>query len=412
VSLLAERLRPCFANPDFLVGNASKIWRRDLQQWLTQNKFHFILWGPPGSGKTTLARMLAEASGLHSVSLSAVRDGVKEIREAAGRNPGCLLFVDEIHRLSRNQQDVLLPILEESLVWVVGATTESPSVTLAPAILSRVRNIRVSPPTAGDIEKCLARALDVLRLENPSHEAHRLERLSKILSPKIVKAAQGDVRFALNTLESIFFCENPEDEEEILRNSLRAFTAREHYDWISAMIKSMRGSDPDAALFYAMMGLDAGEDPLYILRRCIIFASEDVGNADPQALLIAVNAYRAMECVGLPEGAIPLSQCVTYLASTAKSNRAYLAMHKVREWRREVVENKGAEIRPPKMLTKAGASEYRYPHDAPDAFVNAEYLPDTVARLRQRDGAAYVPADRGTESRILTRLKNLWPWAR
>jgi putative ATPase len=412
VSLLSERLRPNFQNPDFLVGSASRIWRREFQQWQTQNKFHAILWGPPGSGKTTLARMLAEASALPSVALSAVRDGVKEIREAALRNPGGLLFIDEIHRLSRNQQDVLLPILEESSVWMMGATTESPSVTLAPAILSRVRNIRVQPPTLQDVEGCLARALRVLKVENSTRAETQLLRIENTLIPKIAKAASGDVRFALNTLESVFFCETPEDEEDVLKNSLRAFTAKEHFDWISAMIKSMRGSDPDAALFYAMMGLDAGEDPLYILRRCIIFASEDVGNADPQALLIAVNCYRAMECVGLPEGAIPLSQCVTYLASTVKSNRAYLAMHKVREWRREAVENETSGLRPPRMLTKAGASEYRYPHDTPHAFVETEYLPASVAKLRARDGASYQPADRGTESRILARLKNLWPWYR
>lgn len=175
------------------------------------------------------------------------------------------------------------------------------------------------------------------------------------------------------------------------------------------MIKSMRGSDPDAALFYAMTALDGGEDPLFILRRCIIFASEDVGNADPTALGVAVNAYQAMQAVGLPEGRIPMAQAVTYLASTVKSNRAYAAIDTVREWRTQVVDTVGQNaLAPPRMLTIAGKNEYQYPHSFPQSFVKTEYLPEAVARLRQKEGAAYKPSENGMEARLRARLTSLW----
>jgi putative ATPase len=403
-------MRPSGSRPEHLIGRASRIWERELAQWRRSQPFHIVFWGPPGSGKTTLARMLAESTGLRSLQLSAVRDGVKEIREAAERLRGGLMFIDEIHRLSRSQQDVLLPILEESGVWVVGATTENPSVSLAPAILSRLRCIHVAPPAASDIHQCLLRGLAFLEAEGHSSEPARRAHLESLVSSRLVKIAHGDVRFALNTLESLFHCATLEDEEEVLRNTLRAFTRKEHYDWVSAMIKSLRGSDPDAALFYAVMALDAGEDPLFILRRCVIFASEDVGNADPQALNIAVNAYQAMQSVGLPEGAIPLAQCVTYLGSTVKSNRAYCALKRVREWRKQAEER--GEIKPPRPLTRSGSEEYRYPHDAPGAFVEFEYLPDLISDIRRREGPAYLPGEFGLESKILGRLRALWKWWR
>jgi putative ATPase len=408
--LLAERMRPSGSRPEHLIGRASRIWARELSQWRDSQPFHIVFWGPPGSGKTTLARMLAESTGLKSQQLSAVRDGVKEIREAAERLHGGLLFIDEIHRLSRSQQDVLLPILEEASVWIVGATTENPSVSLAPAILSRLRCIYVAPPAGNDIHQALLRGLAVLEAEGNSLEAARKRHLEELISSRIVQTAKGDVRFALNTLESIFHCATVEDEEEVLRNTLRAFTKREHYDWVSAMIKSLRGSDPDAALFYATMALDAGEDPLFILRRCVIFASEDVGNADPQALNVAMNAYQAMQAVGLPEGAIPMAQCVTYLGSTVKSNRAYRALKQVREWRKQAEER--GEIRPPRPITRSGSDEYQYPHDAPGAFVDFEYLPLQVAAIRGREGPAYRPSEFGFESKILGRLRSLWSWWR
>lgn len=409
VALLAEELRPTAGHPERLVGPAARIWGRDLAQWRERNRFHIIFWGPPGAGKTTLARMLSEASGLHVRQLSAVRDGVREIRDAVESTPGGLLFIDEIHRLNKAQQDTLLPILENEEVWAIGATTESPSVALNPAILSRVRTIRVTEPSESDVGRVLKLGLDFLVGKSGLElEPERRKTIENLMTQVLAPRCEGDVRSALNLLESLFFAPNEEAMREILENSLRAFGAKEHYDWVSAMIKSMRGSDPDAALVYAIHSLDSGEDPLFILRRCVIFASEDVGNADPQALEVAVNAYRAVECVGLPEGAIPLAQCVTYLASTVKSNRSYKALHTVRDWLARVRQQGENLLEPPRELTRKGREHYKYPHDFPDAFVLYDYLPKALANIRRTEGPAYQPCERGFEGRIATRLASLW----
>jgi putative ATPase len=408
--LLSERLRPTLARSEHLVGGAARVWKREARQWLKVSHFHLIFWGPPGCGKTTLARLLGEASGLRTVGLSAVRDGVKEIRSAANENRGGILFIDEIHRLNKAQQDVLLPMLEECEIWLMGATTESPMVSLNPAVLSRLRSVYVKPPTTEEMIPLLQEGLQSLRAENPEAKPPFESSFEERFFHPIIKTSQGDGRLALNTLESLYHCQNEEEQKEVLNNLLRSYTEKGHYDFASAMIKSLRGSDPDAALYYAIAALDAGEDPLFLFRRCMIFASEDVGNADPQALVLAVASTTAFEKVGMPEGRIPLAQIVCYLASTVKSNRSYTAIEKVRLWRKEA-ENflpPLAQLRPPAPLIKAGSAEYRYPHDYPDAFVAMEYLPPAVAQVRLRSEPAYVPTQSGTEKRFLERLGALW----
>ncbi|MES2615609.1 MAG: AAA family ATPase [Bdellovibrionota bacterium] len=403
--LLSERMRPSLNTIEYLVGAAKKIWHRDFKQWLEEHKFHMILWGPPGCGKTTLARLLAEKCSLPFVTLSAVRDGVKEIRHAVENIPHGLLFIDEIHRLNKAQQDTLLPILEYSEAWVIGATTESPSTALNPALLSRIRNIYVAPLKEEDINQSLHHALEFLKRENHDFEYEQLEHE---VIPKINHMSGHDLRFALNLFENIAHCKTEEEKQEIYKNTLKSFSSKNHYEYISAMIKSMRGSDPDAALFYAILMLDRGEDPLFILRRCIIFASEDIGNADPQALVLATSAYKAVEAVGMPEGRIPLSQCICYLASSAKSNKAYLAIDTVREWRVKA-EEQGQSIEPPIPLTLKGKHLYKYPHDFENNFVNFQYLPESIVKIKdQEKKPAYLPSGQGFEKNFLERLAKLW----
>ncbi len=411
--LLAERLRPTLKEQNFLLGSAKKIWERDLLQWRNSYKFHLILWGPPGSGKTTLAKLLGEASRLPFVTLSAVRDGVKEIRAAVtGHLVSPIIFIDEIHRLSRSQQDSLLPILEYSEAWIIGATTETPTTELSAPILSRTRCIYVSPLNENEIFEGLSHGLKFLKqketelfdLKGNNFE----EYLIKHTLPKIAKMSGGDLRFSLNLLENIVHCSSEEEENEVYKNSLKFFSDKNHYDFISAMIKSMRGSDPDAALFYAITSLDKGEDPLFIIRRCIIFASEDIGNADPQALILATSAYKAVECVGMPEGRIALAQCVTYLASTFKSNKSYIAIEKVRNWR-IAAEEQGLSIEPPIELTIKGKDKYKYPHNFENSFVSTNYLPNAISMIKKQENTpAYLPSGYGVEIRLKSRLAELW----
>lgn len=393
---LAEKMRPTLDTSESLLGPAAKIWKREFPKWKKdEERSHLIFWGPPGVGKTTLAHMLAKISGREFVTLSAVKHGVKDIRDAVEKYEKPILFIDEIHRLNKAQQDVLLPILEFYEAWVLGATTEAPRVTLNPAVLSRVRCVYVGAPTAEDVLQALQK-LDV-------------SLKPKILN-KVSQASKGDVRLAYHLVESLLLCENEEEQLQSFQHFVNAFTDKQHYDFASAMIKSMRGSDPDAALFYAFAAMDSGDDPLFILRRCIIFASEDVGNADPGALSLAVAAFHAFQAVGMPEGRIPLAQAVCYLASTIKSNASYSAITTVKSWREQAeATDKKNVLAPPRPLTKAGAEQYKYPHSFPDAFVDFAYLPEEIRKLKEHSGAAYVPSDRGVEARLKKRLEELWP---
>ena len=429
---LAEYMRPSAENPQRLVGTAKQVWNSELLQWRTQQKFHCVLWGPPGSGKTTLAHMLSQACGLSFAHLSAVRDGVKEIREQATKQRNNLIFIDEIHRLSRSQQDILLPILEHDECWVIGATTESPRAVFQPALLSRIRLLKLNPPSLHQVEAAIDSGL--ASLDSSASDAF-VDCAKAVWNESqyrgdILKASAGDIRLAWNILESLAAAvqqggtleASAESCKAVFENLQRSFTSKVHYDYASAMIKSMRGSDPDAALYYAIAALDAGEDVLFLLRRCVIFASEDVGNADPQALGLAVSAFTAANSVGMPEARIPLAQAVTYLAATVKSNKCYTAISTVRDWRQRAEQASGSQsgsqsepngmgpmaILPPQHLVIAGSEEYIYPHDQPDAFVKQEYLPPAIAKFRRAEGPAYLPSDFGVERRLRERLAQLW----
>jgi putative ATPase len=416
---LAERMRPKslgeFVGQEHLLG-PGKL----LREMAAAGELHsLILWGPPGSGKTTLAQILANSAGAACIHFSAVSSGVKDLKkiiqeaEALQRlGKSTVLFVDEIHHFNKSQQDNFLPHVERGTLVLIGATTENPSFEVISPLLSRCQVLVLNPLSPEDIGKIVDRALrDVQR----GLGAFKLE-MNPTARAFLIEQSQGDSRIALNALETAATLARKNSdrrtielehlEEALQKRPLQYDKAgEEHYNVISAFIKSMRGSDPDAALYWLMRMIEAGEDPLFIARRMVIFASEDIGNADPQALQVAVAAKDAVHFVGLPEGRIPLAQAVTYLASAPKSNASYKAMLAAAK---DVAE-KGAlpvplHLRnaPTPLMEKLGyGKDYKYAHDFPDHFVGQEHLPEELAGRKY-----YAPSQSGYEKQINERLKS------
>ena len=364
-----------------------------------------VLWGPPGTGKTTLARVLAGTVKEEFVPLSAVTSGVKDLRAALDgarerlkyQARGTLLFVDEVHRFNKTQQDALLPALEEGLVDFIGATTENPSFEVTAPLLSRSRVLRLLPLSDEDLVRLLGRGTEELGVE-VSPEAREY----------LLQLSGGDGRRLLNALEVAASgaeqrVEVGDIERAVGERALR-YGREEHYDVISAFIKSVRGGDPDAALHYLARMLEAGEDPVFVARRLVILASEDIGNADPHGLPLAMAAAQAVQLIGMPEGRIPLAQATTYLASAPKSNAAYVAIGRALEDVR-----RGSSTEVPLHLRNAATglmkeegygAGYRYAHDDEPEGMNDRYLPDELAGRMY-----YEPKERGAEREIRSRLE-------
>jgi len=393
---------------------------RLLRRAIEADELHSIIfWGPPGSGKTTLAYIIAQATRSHFIPFSAVTATIKEIREVIKeakaerlRGKRTILFIDEIHRFNKAQQDAFLPHLEKGTVILIGATTENPSFEVIGPLLSRTRVFVLNPLTEGEVRTILERAIQ----DNERGLGPFKVRVEPEAITHIVRTANGDARVALNILELAAMTTKPDmegyrlitlaiAEDAAQRRSLLYDKDREeHYNLISALHKSLRGSDPDAALYWLARMLHAGEDPLYIARRLIRFASEDVGNADPQALSVSVAAKEAYHFLGSPEGELALAQCAVYLATAPKSNSVYTAFS---DAARDVEEAPALPVplhirnAPTPLMKELGYGEgYKYAHEFPEAYVEQEYFPEDL-----KGRIYYRPSDRGFEAEIRKRLE-------
>lgn len=356
--------------------------------------FSLILWGPSGCGKTTLARIIANTVNAQFIEISAVTSGVKDIKdavesakEALRNNRKTILFIDEIHRYSKTQQDALLPHLENGTLFLIGSTTENPSFQVIPALLSRVQVIRLENLDDDSIRNIINKGFKYLS------EQHQPVRYSEEVVDFIVNLARGDARFALNLVENSYFSSSYDGSarfldvsvlEKLAQSRKTRYSQQEHYDCASAFQKSLRGSDADAAIYYLAKMIASGEDPRFIARRLIVCAAEDVGNANPMALSLAVSAYQAVEILGFPEARIPLAQAVIYVANSKKSNSTVMAID---EALNDI--NKGLDFPPPMHLrdahykdaSKYGFGEgYIYSHSAPNVY--QQFLPDELVNKK------------------------------
>ncbi len=419
---LADRMRPStlseFVGQNHIIGEGKFLQRSIKADRLTS----MIFYGPPGTGKTTLAMIIANTTSMIFEKLSAVTSGVKDIREVTKRaeenlkmeGKRTILFIDEIHRFNKSQQDALLPFVERGIIILIGATTENPYFEVNKALLSRTMVIKINSLTDNNIKELILRAL--------KDEEKGMGRFKVNINDEaidyLVHVSKGDGRIALNSLE-IGILTTPRDENGIINIDIDTIKdciqekwipydkgGDEHYDTISAFIKSMRGSDPDATLYWLAKMVVAGEDPKFIGRRIIICASEDVGNADPRALSVAIDAFQAVDIIGMPEGRIPLAQAAVYVACAPKSNASYKGINKALD---DVKNNKIGKVpnhlkdQSYKGAAKLGHGKgYKYPHEYPHSYIEQQYLPDIKAGTKY-----YEPTENGYEKVIKKRLDNI-----
>ena len=417
---LPERMRP--QNLEGYVGQTHLIGKGCILRNMIEsgNLSSFILWGPPGVGKTTLSRIIAKSLGREFFTLSAVSAGVKDVRDVIdkarsgsifsdGQSP--ILFIDEIHRFNKSQQDALLGAVEDGTVVLIGATTENPSFEVITPLLSRCQVFVLKSLEKPDLQRLLERAIN-------EDEILRHRKIDVRETDALFRHSAGDARKLLNILE-IVVGSFTGDKEVIIDNKTVTSCLQEniaiydkggemHYDVISAFIKSVRGSDPNAAVYYLARMLDGGEDPLFIARRLCILAAEDVGLANPNALLLANSCFQIVHNIGMPEARIPLAEVTIYLASSAKSNSAYRAINEAMEMAKNTqTASVPLYLRnaPTKLMDELGYGDgYKYAHDYPGHFVDLEFMPEELAGHR-----FYQPDDNRQEDALRTRLESLWP---
>ena len=416
---LPERMRP--HDLDGYVGQQHLIGKGGIIRNMIEsgNLSSFILWGPPGVGKTTLSRIVAKSLGREFYTLSAVSAGVKDVREVIdkarssslfsnGSSP--ILFIDEIHRFNKSQQDALLGAVEDGTIVLIGATTENPSFEVITPLLSRCQVFVLKSLQKDDLQQLLDRAL-----KEDEILSHR--QISVKETEALFRYSAGDARKLLNILEIVVGASGSGRiviDNKLVTSCLQENTAiydkggEMHYDVISAFIKSVRGSDPNAAVYYLARMLDGGEDPLFIARRLCILAAEDVGLANPNALLLANSTFQIVHTIGMPEARIPLAECTIYLASSAKSNSAYKAINEAMAIAKET-QTAAVPLylrnAPTKLMEELGyADGYKYAHDYPGHFVDLEFMPDEL-----KGHKFYEPADNRQEDTLHDRLRSLWP---